>query len=105
VWLLSICNVAVAQAPARLIVTRSPNVGANIIVQLSIDGQIAPAITYGRSYKVSLSPGRHVLGVSPIPNAIWKHPTAMSVDMQPGHTYWFTVINNGSGHLQLVRGR
>jgi hypothetical protein len=95
--------VASSQAPARLVIRRMPNLGNNVIVQLSIDGQPAGSISYGHTYEGSLPPGRHVLGVlatgslSPIP---WEMP----LNVQSGHTYIFTAGGNGSGNVVLYSG-
>src|SRR6516165_8207316 len=54
---------ATSQAPARLIITRMPNLGVNVTVKLWIDGQPTATLGYARDYEGVLTPGRHVLGV------------------------------------------
>jgi len=94
---------APSQAPARLFIRRMPNLGANVIVQLWIDGQSAGSFGYGRIYQGSLTPGRHVIGVlatrsrPPIP---WE----MSLNAQSGKTYVFTATGSPSGNLVLASG-
>jgi hypothetical protein len=95
--------VAPSQAPARLVIRRIPNLGANVIVQLWIDGKSAPSLGYGHTYEGNLTPGRHVLAVmatrarSPIP---WE----MSLNAQSGQTYLFTAQGGPSGNLVLASG-
>jgi hypothetical protein len=94
---------APSQAPARLFIRRMPNLGANVIVQLWIDGQSTATLGYARSYEGSLTPGRHVLAVlatrsrSPIP---WEMP----LNVQSGQTYVFTATGGPSGNLVLASG-
>jgi hypothetical protein len=94
---------ATSQAPARLIITRMPNLGVNIIVKLWIDGQPTAPLGYARDYEGSLTPGRHVLAVlanrslSPIP---WE----MALNAQSGQTYIFTAGGSSSGVVVLYRG-
>src|SRR5262245_25209944 len=91
------------QAPARLVIRRMPNLGANVVVQLWIDGQQTATLGYGHTYHGSLTPGRHVLAVlatrsrSPIP---WEMP----LNAQSGQTYIFTATGSASGNLVLARG-
>src|SRR5438552_18895250 len=54
---------APSRAPARLVIRRNPNLGANVIVQLWIDGKQAGSIGYGHTYDGTVTPGRHVLAV------------------------------------------
>jgi hypothetical protein len=95
--------VASSQAPARLVIRRMPNLGANVIVKLWIDGQPAGSFGYGHTYEGSLPPGRHVLGVlatrsrSPVP---WQ----MSLNVQSGQTYIFTAGGSSSGNVVLYTG-
>jgi hypothetical protein len=94
---------ATSQAPARLVIRRIPNLGVNVIVQLSIDGKPAASLGYGHTYEGNLTPGRHVLAVratrarSPIP---WEMP----LNVQSGQTYIFTAQGSPSGNLVLASG-
>ena len=94
---------APSQAPARLIIRRVANLGANVIVQLWIDGKQAGSLGYGHTYNGTLTPGRHVLAVmatrarSPIP---WE----MALNAQSGQTYIFTAQGGPSGNLVLASG-
>jgi hypothetical protein len=94
---------APSQAPARLVIRRIPNLGANVIVQLWIDSKPAGSLGYGHTYEGTLTPGRHVLAVlatrsrSPIP---WE----MALNAQSGQTYIFTAQGGSSGNLVLASG-
>jgi hypothetical protein len=86
---------------ARLIVMRIPNLGNHVIVDLSVDGVAVRSIEYGQTYKGLLSPGRHVLSVVASPNAKWKNPTDIVLNVRKGRTYNFTAMGDGSGNLIL----
>lgn len=93
--------VAQSQVSAPLIIRRNPNLGANVIVRLWIDGQPAQSIGYGHTYKGLLAPGHHVLAVLASPNARWPVPWQLPVDVRSGEMYGFTVVTDGSGNLIL----
>ena len=90
-----------SQAPARLIIRRNPNLGANVIVRLWIDGQAARSIGYGHTYEGFLAPGHHVLAVLASPNPRWPVPWRLPLDVRSGQTYGFTAVTDGSGNLIL----
>lgn len=90
-----------ARDDGRLIVTRIPNLGNNVIVDLYVDGVTVRPIEYGQTYKGLLSPGRHVLSVLASPNSKWKNPSDIILDVRNGETYSFTAMGDGSGHLIL----
>ncbi len=86
---------------ARLIVRRIPNLGYNVIVDLSVDGVAVSPIGYGHGYEGFLPSGRHVLSVLPTPSPKWSTPWQMILDVHKGRTYSFTAMGDGSGHLIL----
>ena len=90
-----------ASEPARLIVRRLPTLGANVIVDLYVDGAPFASVTYGRTLDATLPPGRHVLAVQATPGPIFITRTKTTVDAQGGETYTFTAEDNGSGNLVL----
>ena len=94
---------APSQAPARLVVRRIPNLGVNVIVQLSIDGKPAASLGYARTYEGNLTPGKHVLAVMAT-RARSRIPWEMSLNAQSGQTYIFTVQGSPSGNLVLASG-
>lgn len=94
---------ATSQAPARLIITRMPNLGVNVTVKLWIDGKQTATLGYARDYEGVLTPGRHVLAVwanrsaSPVP---WE----MVLNAQSGQTYIFSAGGSSSGNVVLYTG-
>jgi len=106
-WILaSVCTIAVPAAEiqassraatatghpsARLIVQRTPNFGADLVVRLSIDGRKVADIPRNQHYGDFVSKGRHVLTVLALPNTPSRRPTSISVTVRSGHLYIFTV--------------
>jgi hypothetical protein len=86
---------------ARLIITRIPNLGNHVIVDLNIDGVAASPIAYGQTYKGLLSPGRHVLSVQASPHPKWMTKSKIILNVRKGETYNFTAMSDGSGNLIL----
>src|SRR6266581_6430589 len=78
---------------AHLIIHRIANLGNRLIVNLRIDGAPVASIAYGHTYEGILSPGRHVISVLATPNARWKTPWEMTLDVQSGRTYNFTAVD------------
>ncbi len=101
--LVNVVAFASVQAGARVIIHRAPDVGKNVYVQLSIDGTPVENIAWGHTYERVLSPGRHTISVLPFPNAKWKTPKQLTLDVRDGRTYNFTATSDGSGHL-ILRG-
>ena len=87
--------------PARLIIRRFPTLGANVIVDLYVDGAPFGSVTYGQTLDATLPPGRHVLSVQATPNPVYITRTNTTLDAQAGETYTFTAEDNGSGNLIL----
>ncbi len=110
-WILaSVCTIAVPTAEiqatsraatasvaatghpsARLIVQRTPNFGADLVVRLSIDGRKVADIPRNQHYGDFVSKGRHVLAVLALPNTLSRRPTSISVTVRSGHLYIFTA--------------
>jgi len=93
---------ATSQAPARLIITRMPNLGVNNVVQLWIDGKPTATLGYARDYEGVLTPGRHVLGVQ-VTRSLGT-PWEMALNAQSGQTYIFTAGGSSSGNVVLYTG-
>ena len=87
---------------ARLIVARVANYGTYNHLNLFVDGVYVADLGYLRSYEAVLSPGRHVLSVTPE----LAYCTHTIVDAQPGQTYAFTAnwINNHQVRLERGNG-
>src|SRR5215469_240141 len=90
-----------SQAPARLIITRMPNLGVNNIVQLWIDGKPTATLGYARDYEGVLTPGRHVLAVQATRSL--SPPWEMALNAQSGQTYIFKA-GIGSSGMVLYNG-
>jgi hypothetical protein len=85
---------AVAQPGGRLIVSRAPNFGWNVALNLKIDGRTAANIVQGQRCDHFVPAGRHMLTVSAVPN---YQPTSTVLDVRPGQTYVFMAIRQNTG--------
>lgn len=94
---------ATSQAPARLIITRMPNLGVNVVVQLWIDGKPTATLGYARGYEGALAPGPHVLAVKAT-RSLSPTPWQMTLNAQSGQTYIFTAGGSSSGSVVLYSG-
>ena len=91
-----------SQAPARLIITRMPNLGVNNVVQLWIDGKPTATLGYARDYEGVLTPGQHVLGVQ-VTRSLGS-PWEIALNAQSGQTYIFSAGASNSGNVVLYTG-
>ena len=72
----------------RLLITRSPTIGRNVTIILSIDGQPAGSLTWGRTYDKYITPGSHILIASPSRTGrAWQG----TLDVRPGQTYSYSA--------------
>ena len=87
---------------ARLIVARGANFGTVEFLNLFVDGVRVGNLGFLRSYETVLSPGRHVLSVTP--ELIYC--TRTIVNAKPGRTYAFTArwINDYQVRLEGGNG-
>jgi hypothetical protein len=87
---------------ARLIVARVANYGTFNYLNLFVDGVYVANLAYLRSYETVLSPGRHVLSVTPQVH----YCTHTIVNAEPGRTYAFTAnwINDYQVRLHAGNG-
>jgi tetratricopeptide (TPR) repeat protein len=90
---------AVAQPGGRLIVSRAPNFGWNLALNLKIDGRTAANIVQGRRYDDFVPEGRRMLTVSTGPN---YQPTSTVLNVRRGQTYVFTAIRQNTDSVVLV---
>lgn len=75
----------------RLIIKRSPVLGDDVSIVITIDGKLAGSLVRSRTYDGQIAPGRHVIGASPNKNASdWQG----SLDVAPGQTYTFVASYN-----------
>ena len=92
-----------SQAGGRLVIWRSPGLGRNVIVGLTIDGRHAADLTYGNHYDQPISPGRHVIAAQAFPRAYPLLPYTVEIDVRPGELYNFTA-KGGVQQLVLKQG-
>ena len=83
------------QNAAQLIIRRSPNMGAGLFLDVSIDGARVGALSIGESYRGTLSPGQHVISVLLRPNQLNLPPTKKTLTVVKGQTYALTAMWQG----------
>ena len=76
----------------RLIIQRAANMGAGLVLNVSIDGKQVAALPRGQTYSGSISPGQHVVSVLLVPNQLNLLPTQKRLSVQAGQTYNFTAM-------------
>jgi hypothetical protein len=79
----------IANGPAgggRLIITRSPVLGYNVAIAITIDGVLIGPFAWGHVFEQYLSPGRHVIVASP--NRL-RGDWVGVLDVRRGETYNF----------------
>jgi hypothetical protein len=86
--------------PARLIVARVAGYGTYNHLNLFVDGVYVADLGYLRSYDALLSPGLHVLSVTPEVS----YCTHTIVNAEPGQTYAFTARWINNYQVRLDRG-
>jgi hypothetical protein len=75
----------------RLFIQRSPVLGRNVSITLTIDGKPAGTLTWGRTYDRYIRPGRHTLTASPNRSrGAWQG----TLNVRPGETYSYTASFN-----------
>jgi hypothetical protein len=84
----------------RLIIRRSPVLGDNVQISLTIDGKVAGTLVRGRTYDRYIVPGRHILVASPNRSrGDWQG----ILTLRRGETYSYTASVNANG-LMLTPG-
>jgi hypothetical protein len=84
-----------------LSVRRIANFGNGIAVALYVDGAQVSMISRGRQYDGYLSPGRHVIVATPVPNVMMSQPWQRTINVAGGEHYIFTAKWQGT-NLNLV---
>ena len=102
---IAICWSSQAAQPSstgsgRLVVQRSPTVGNNVFLRLSIDGEVHN-IGPGNRYDEPIPAGQHVLTLDTSSNQ--HQPTSMSLTVEPGQTYAFTATRGSDQGVSLLR--
>src|SRR6516164_999515 len=93
---------AAARSTGRLIVSRDPNLGRNLVVNLRLDGRTVANLMQGSRFDHSVWTGRRVLSVSAWPSASRSNSTVLNV--RRGRTYAFTAARRwwGTNNVVLV---
>jgi hypothetical protein len=93
---------AAARSTGRLIVSRDPNLGRNLVVNLRIDDRTAANLVRGSRFNRLVRTGRRVLTVSALPNA--SRSTSTVLNVRRDRTYVFTVARRwwGTNNVVLV---
>src|SRR5262245_4178080 len=85
---------------AHLTVQRGPKFGAKQVLAVTVAGARVGSITEGQSYNGTLSPGQHVISVSPSGPYRGTLPKK-TITAVAGQTYTFTATFQGK-HLVLL---
>ena len=105
---------AAAQSRGRLIVTRDPSLGRNLVVTLRVDGRTVANLMHGSRFDNPVWTGRRVLSVSAVNNSFhfpWSPPNTVfrssstTVNVRRGRTYTFTAVWRRPDRVVLVPGR
>jgi len=93
---------AAARSVGRLIVSRDPNLGRNMVVNLRLDGRTVANLMQGSRFDHAVWTGRRVLSVSPFPDG--SRSTSTVLNVRRSRTYVFTVARRwwGSNSVVLV---
>src|SRR5215475_4447209 len=82
---------AAARSTGRLIVSRDPNFGRNLVLNLRIDGRTAANLVRGSRFNRRVWTGRRVLTVSAVSNFSTSRSTSTVLNVRRGRTYVFTA--------------
>jgi len=93
--------ISAPQTAGRLVILRAPNFGWNLALHLQIDGRSVANVVQGRRYDHPISPGRHVLTVTAVPNLNFVEPTSTALNVQPGQMYSFMAMWDDPNHIVL----
>ena len=91
------------EAGSQITVNRSSSVGSGFFVGLSIDGKRVKTLMQGSVYRGTLSPGKHVISVTPDPNTSGQRESKVEVAAEKDRSYSFTVARGKSGEIVLVK--
>jgi hypothetical protein len=73
------------------LITRSPTLGRNVSMTITIDGKPAGSLSWGRTVDRYITPGRHLLAASATSTDTLWHAT---LDVQAGQTYAYSASYN-----------
>ena len=84
-------NPASSQGTAQVTIRRAPDLGTHLTLKIWIDGRSVAVLPRGQTYRVSLTPGSHLISVQAIPSPRHLIPTEMNLTAESGRTYDFTA--------------
>ena len=92
---------AAARSTGRLIVSRDPSLGRNMVVNLRLDNRTVANLVAGSRFNRSVRTGIRVLAVSAGPSS---RSSSTTLNVRRGRTYAFTVARRwwGSNSVVLV---
>src|SRR5437763_889973 len=91
------------EAGSPITITRTASVGSGVFIGLTVDGKRVKTLMQGSRYQGMLSPGKHVISVSPDPNTSGQRPNSVEVMAEKGHSYSFTTSRTKSGDIVLQK--
>src|SRR5215471_12712457 len=93
---------AAARSTGRLIVSRDPNLGRNLVVNVRLDGRTVANLMQGSRFNHAVWTGRRVLSVSPFRDG--SRSTSTVLNVRRGRTFVFLVARRwwGTNNLVLV---
>ena len=96
---------AAAQSTGRLIVSRDPSFGRNLVLIVRLDGRTVANLMQGSRFDHSVWTGRRVLTVSASPSFSAPRPASTVLNVRRGRTYVFTAVRRRSTNtIALVPG-
>jgi hypothetical protein len=93
-------NTGASGSMAQLTVQRGPKFGSKQVLAVMVDGARVASVTEGQAYNGTLSPGQHVISVSPSGPYRGALPKK-TVMAEAGQSYSFTATWQGK-HLVLL---
>jgi hypothetical protein len=93
-------STAASGSMAHLTVQRGPKFGAKQVLAVTVDGARVASVIEGHAYNGTLSPGQHVISVSPSGPYRGTLPTK-TIMAEAGQTYTLTATWQGK-HLVLL---
>jgi hypothetical protein len=93
-------NTGASGSMAQLTVQRGPKFGSKQVLSVIVDGARVASVTEGQAYNGTLSPGQHVISVSPSGPYRGALPKK-TIMAEAGQSYSFTATWQGK-HLVLL---
>lgn len=79
----------------RLMIQRAASMGADVVLNISVDGKQVAALGAGKNYSGSLSSGEHVVAVAIVPNPADTPITKKTLTIEAGQTQSLTAVWKG----------